>query len=135
MLQLLTGRIDQQNAEHLVIDEPPHQFGNPAEQFIQIQNRGQLTRDFVQQQQNARLLGGTGIKLRIFDARRHARSHQREQALMLFGEVARLASLDINYADDAVFCNQRNCEFRAHIGNGFDVAWVLPNIVDQHGLP
>ena len=54
---------------------------------------------------------------------------------MLFGEVARLASLDINHADDPVFCNQRNREFRAHVGNRFDVAWVLPNIVDQHRLP
>ena len=81
VLQFLARGIEQQNAEHLVVDQAPHQFGDAAEQFVKVQNRSQFARNFVQQQQNARLLRGARVELRIFDAGRHARGDQREQRL------------------------------------------------------
>src|SRR4051812_47849891 len=42
MLQFLAGGVEQQDAEHLVIDQPPHQFADASQQLIQIQYRGQF---------------------------------------------------------------------------------------------
>ena len=39
MLEFLAGGIEQKNAEHLVIDQSPHQLSNTAEQLVQIQDR------------------------------------------------------------------------------------------------
>ena len=40
VLQLFSGRVEQQDAEHLVIDQPAEQFGDALEQFVKIQDRG-----------------------------------------------------------------------------------------------
>ena len=108
VLQLLAGRVQQQNAEHLVINQTADKFSNASEEFIEVQNGRQFTGDFVEQQQNARLLGCAGVQLRVLDAGGHARSHQREQALMLRGERARLTGFDIDDTDHPVFRDQRN---------------------------
>ena len=54
---------------------------------------------------------------------------------MLFVEVAGFARFNIDHADDAILRDERNGQFRAHIGNGFDVAGILGYIVNQNRLP
>src|ERR1700689_1214515 len=54
---------------------------------------------------------------------------------MLFREVAGLARLDVDDADDAILGNQRNGQLRADIGNALDVARILGNIFNQNRLP
>ncbi len=48
VLQFFSRCVQQQDAEHLVVDQPAEQFGNALEQFVHIQNRAQLARDLVQ---------------------------------------------------------------------------------------
>ena len=54
VLQLLTGLVEQKDAEHLVVDQATHELGDPSEQFVQVQNRSQFSGNFVEQQQDAR---------------------------------------------------------------------------------
>src|SRR5215831_3664520 len=95
MLQFLARRIEQQDAEHLVVDQSAYQFGDTAEQLIEVQDRRKFARDFIQQQKNPSLLCRSRVELRVFDAGRHARGNQRQYAQMLFGESARLARFDV----------------------------------------
>src|SRR5438270_12456248 len=53
---------------------------------------------------------------------------------MFFSEISRLTRLDIDYADDAVLGDQRNGQLGADVGDSLNVAGVLSDIVDEHGL-
>ena len=77
VLEFLPGGVQKQDAEHLEIDEPAQQLADAFQQLIEVQNRGQLARDFVQQKQGSRLPRGPRIELRVLDAHRHAGSNER----------------------------------------------------------
>ena len=49
MLEFFSGRIHQENAEHLVINQPAKQFGNAFEQFIQVEDGCELTCNLIEQ--------------------------------------------------------------------------------------
>ena len=53
---------------------------------------------------------------------------------MLFGEVAGLAGFNVNDADDAVFNDEGNRQFGAHIRHVFYIQTGLGDIVDQEGF-
>src|SRR5208283_3222813 len=133
VLQFFTLLIEEKNAEHLVVDEAFEQFGDALEQFVQIENRRKFARDLVQQKQGTSLASDAGVQSRILDAHRHARSDQRQQAFVLFGEVTLFAGLEVNHADDTVFHDQRDGEFGVHIGQGVDEKIIFRSIGDQHG--
>ncbi len=75
-LQHLLPFIHQQNAEHLVIDEPPQELSDALQQGIEIENRGNLAGDFIEHRQGLRLPGHARIEARILDRLGHARSGQ-----------------------------------------------------------
>ena len=54
---------------------------------------------------------------------------------MFFGEVPRFARFNVDHTNDAALGDQRNGQFRANVGNRFDVAWILSHIINQHRLP
>src|SRR5208282_4019700 len=87
VLQFFSSRVDQKNAEHLVVDQAVEQFGDAFEQLVQVENRREFARNLVQQEQCARLTRYTRVQPRILDAHRHARCDQRQQAFVLFREV------------------------------------------------
>ena len=134
MLQLLAGGIQQQDAEHLKIDQAPQKFRDPSQQFVQVQDRGQLARDLIEQQQNSRLLRGARIELGIFNACRHARGNQGQQPLVLFGEIVFMPCLQVDHANHPVLGGKRHRQLRAHVRHGSDVSGILRDIVDQNRL-
>ena len=71
---------------------------------------------------------------RILDAHRHARSDQRQQSLVFFGEVALLARLEVDHADHPVLHDQRNCQFRMNVGECLKIEIFFRCIGDQHCL-
>ena len=87
MLKLLAGGIQQENAEHLEINQTAEQFGNATQQFVQIQNRSEFAGDFVEQQKDFCLLRSAGIQVGVFNASGHPRSNQRKQTFVLFVEI------------------------------------------------
>src|SRR5215469_15432967 len=134
VLQFLPGGVEQQNAEHLVVDQAPHQFRDPAKQLVEVQNRRQFACYFIEQQQNASLLGRARIELGVFNAGSHTRGDQRQNVHMLISERARLAALDVDDPNHAILGNQRDCQLRADIGNGLNVSRIFADIVNQYGL-
>ena len=75
------------------------------------------------------------MQTRVFDPDGHARGNQRQQALVLFGEIARLACFDVDNADQAILDDQRDSEFRMHVGNRLNVKLLARYIVNQLRLP
>ena len=134
MLQFLTCRIEQQDAEHLEINQPAQQFANAFQQLVEIQDRRQLAGNLVQQQQGARLACSARIELSIFNADGHARRNQRQQPLVLVGEVARIARLQIYHPNDTVLDDQWDGQLGPHVGKRIDIALFLRDIVHQHRL-
>src|SRR5579864_6829366 len=51
MLKLLPSGIEQQDAEHLIVDQPAKQFRDALQQLVQIENGCKLARDFIEQDQ------------------------------------------------------------------------------------
>src|SRR5208283_372229 len=134
VLKFFSGRVEQQDAEHLVIDEALQYLGDALEQFVKVENRTEFARDFVEQGQGARLAADAGVKASVFDAHRHARGDQREHALVLLGEVALFTSLQVDHADHAVLDNQRDGQLGLHVGQSLDVVIGEGCIGDEHGL-
>ncbi len=132
VLQFFSLGIEQQDAEHLVIDQPGQQFGNAFQQFIQIQNRGQLTRNFIQQHQGARLPGGARVQPGIFNAHRHARRDQGQHPFVLFIEVVGFERFEIQHPNQLVFHDQGDGQLRTHIRHRRNVFLLLADIVNQN---
>ena len=135
MAQCFTARIEQKNAEHLVVDQPLEQLCDALEQFVEIQNRSEFARNFIQQKQRAGLARDARVQARVLYAHRHARRDQRQQTLVLFGEVTLFARLNVDHANHPVLDDQRDGEFRVHVGQGLNVEIFLRRIGDQYGLP
>ncbi len=134
MLQLLSRRIHQQNAEHLVIDQAAKQFSDALEQLVHVQNGSQLTCDLVQQNQSPGLASGARMQAGILDSHRHARPNEREQPLVLLIEAAGFMRLQVQYANHLILDDQRNRQLRAHIGSAGNVLRMLRNVVDEDSL-
>ena len=134
VLQFFSGRIQQQNTEHLVIDEPPQKFCNPVQQFIQIQNGRQFAGDFIEQEQNARLARGARVKLCVFNSTCDSGSYQSQQTAVFLSEVARVPCFQIDHANHTVLGDKRHCQLRAHIGHRGNILGVLGNVVDEDRL-
>src|ERR1019366_122811 len=128
-------RIEQKNAEHLVVDQPLEQLCDALEQFVEIQNRSEFARNFIQQKQRAGLARDACVQASILYADCHARRDQRQQTLVLFGEVSLFAGLNVDHANHPVLDDQRDGEFRVHVGQGLNVEIFLRRIGDQYGLP
>ena len=63
----LLALVQQQDAEHLVVDQPAQQLRDPFEQRIEVENRCDFARDLVEHGKRLRLAGDPGIETRIFD--------------------------------------------------------------------
>ncbi len=134
MLQHGAGGIEQQDGEHLVVDDAGQQIGDALQQLVDIQNRGELAADLGQQRQLPRLPRHPRVQTGILDANRDAGGEQRQQALVLFGERSRLVGFDIDHADDFVLGDQRHGQLGAHARRGVDEVLLGRNVVDQHGF-
>ena len=134
VLQHAAAGIEQQDGEHLVVDDAGQQVGNALQQLIDIQDRGELAADLGEQRQLARLPRDARVQPRVLDADGDARGKQRQQPLVLFGEGAGLIGFDVDHADDFVLGDQRNGQLGAHAGRGVDEVLFGGDVVDQHGF-
>src|SRR6516164_7127652 len=100
VLQLFSRRIEQQNTEHLIVDQSVQQFGDAFQELIEIENRGQLAGNLIQQYQGAGLAAGAGVETGVFDPHGHAGSDQRQQPFMFLGEVVWLSRLEVHHSDE-----------------------------------
>src|SRR6185369_15276866 len=104
--QLFPVLIQQQNREHLVINQLYQQIADALKQLVEIQDRRQLAADLVEDGQRARLARNTGVQARVLDTDSNARCNQREQPRMFFLEIAFFRRLQVNDSDHAVFGDQ-----------------------------
>src|SRR5581483_7725416 len=72
VLQLLAGCVQQQDAEHLVVNNAGQQLGNALEKFVKVEDGAEFSRNFIQQDKRTGLPGSAGIKAGILNADRHA---------------------------------------------------------------
>ena len=107
MLQHGARGIEQQDGKHLVVDDAGEQIGNPLQQLIDIQNRGELAADLGQQSQLPRLPRYPRVQARVFDADRDAGGEQRQQAFVLFVERTGLVGFHVDHADHFVLGDER----------------------------
>ena len=133
-LQHLLPLVHQQNAEHLVIDEPPQELPDALQQRIEIENRGYLAGYFVEHRQRLRLPGHAGVEACILDRLGYAGGGQLQQMHVFRLEIADLLGLKVDHANDAVLHDERHGQFRADIGIGADVVRIAPHILQQDGF-
>ena len=126
--------IEQHDGEHLVVDEAAQQLADAFEQGIEIEDRGELSGDLVEHGEGLRLARDAGVEARVFDGLGDARGGEREQVQVLRAEVVGLLALEVHDADEAVFGDERNGEFGAHVGVGGDVVFDGGDVVEQDGL-
>jgi len=99
--------------------------------LIDVEDRRKFAADFAEHSQRLRLARYACIQARILNRSRDARSHERENAVVLFVEVTQLACLDVDHADDALLRNQRHSKLGTDYGIGVNVAWLVAHVVDQ----
>ena len=115
----------QHDAQDLIIDDPLDLFRCAPQQFFHIQNRTRLAAHFIQQQQRFRLRADLLKQSRIVNGDSQPARQQRQNALLLGREVARVAALNIQHADAFALQHQRHSQFGTHAFNGIDVARIF----------
>ena len=89
MLELRSTFVEQQDGEHLVVDDSRDKVADAFQQLVEIEDRRELAADLIEQDQCLGLLGDSSIETRILDADRYARGNNGQQVAMLFGEEIR----------------------------------------------
>ena len=67
MLQASAGRVQQQDAEHVVINQPVEQLADALEQSVQVEDGRELTADLVEHGQNPGLARSASVEPRILN--------------------------------------------------------------------
>ncbi len=126
--------IEKHDAEHLVIDEAAEKLADAGEERIEVEDRGELGRDFIQDGERLRLAGDAGVEAGVLNGLRNARGGEGEQMQVLGAEVVGLLAFDVHDADEAIFCDEGNGELGADFGVGGEVIRIHGDIVEQDGL-
>src|SRR5258708_4457997 len=129
--QLCPGLVEQKNGEPLLVDDLEQQVANTLQQLVNIQNRGKLAADLVEQRERVCLTDNPRLEARLFHAHGNARGHQRKHARVFILEVVAHRGLNVDHANDAVLVDQRDSQLGAGAGNGFNVIAVLGDIIHQ----
>src|ERR1041385_2606445 len=131
--QLLLAGVEQQDGEHMVVDDFQQKVADAFEQLVNIEDGGEVAADFVQQRQRAGLLDDPRVQPRILNAHCDTRGNEREQTRMFVLEVSPLAGFQIDHANNAVLVDQRHGQLRAHAGNGLNILGRLGDVIHQDG--
>ncbi len=134
VLQFLLRLIEQQDAEHLVVNDLRKAVGDAFEQLVEVQDGGEFFADVEEQAEVAGLARHAGVEARVLDGDGDARGDDGEDAAVLFGEVAALGGLQVEHADDAVLDDERNCQLGAHARMRVDVAGEARHVGHEHGF-
>jgi hypothetical protein len=122
------------DADDLVVDDALDEFGGAAQKFLNIEDGADFPANFIENQERLRLGSDLLKKARIFNCHDKAASEQSDDSLLVFGEVIRVAALDVQDADGFSAEEERNGEFGLHAFDGIDVARILRNVADADGL-
>jgi len=133
VLEALGAVAPQEDGEHLEVDDALQQLADALEQVVEVEDAGDLARDFVEDSEGLRLAGDTGVEASVLHRDCHARGGQFQQSLMLGGEESGMFGLEVDDADDAILDDQRHGEFRHDVGVRVDVVLNLGDVFDQNG--
>jgi hypothetical protein len=133
VLEELSARVPEQNAEHLKINDPFQKMVDALEQIIRVEDTRDLARDIVKHTEGLSLPGDACIEAGVLYGDRHARGNELEKALMLDGEVADGFRLEIKDAYNLVLDDEGNCQFRTDGRIRVDVILCLCNVIDEKG--
>ena len=133
--QLAALLVQQQDAEHLVVDHPLHHVGHAVQQLVEVEDGGRLLADLVQRGQEGRVPLGLAVEGRVLDGERQVARQHLESGAGLGVERALVRPLDVEDAHQPVAVHERDRELGPDPGRDRDVARVLGDVLDEHGLP
>src|ERR1035438_9949402 len=126
--------IKQHHRKHLVVDEPTQKLPYTLEKRVKFQDGSELNCDLVQHFEGLRLAGNARVEPGVLNSLGDARGREREQAKVFRAEEAELLALEIHYANETIFGNQGQRQFRSHIRRRGNVVFRTGNVVDQDRL-
>ncbi len=126
--------VEQHDGEHLVVDEAAQKLADALEQRIEIENGGQLDGDLIEHFEGLRLARDASVEASVLNRLCDARRGERKDVKMLRTKESELLAFNIHYADEAIFGDEGNSEFGAHVGIGGDVKVRGGDVVEENGL-
>ena len=120
----------QHDADNLVVNHALHKFGGAAQKFLDIKDGADLTADFREDHESFALGALFLEEARVLNGDGEAAGQQRENVLLVLGEVVRLAALDIKDTNAGAAEHEWHGQFRTNRVNGIDVARVLRHVAD-----
>src|SRR5208283_760757 len=123
------------DADNLIVDDALDEFGGAAKEFFNIEDGANLAADFREDHEGFALGALFLEKARILNGDGKATGQKRENVLLVFGEVVRLAALDIEDTNASAAEHERDSQFRADSVNGVDVAGILSDVADTNRVP
>jgi hypothetical protein len=124
--------VPQHHREQLVVDDALDQLGDAVEERLQIENGCQLAADLVEQRQRRRLALEIPVQPGAVDGVGDVTRKKAEQALVVLGEGAGLAVLDVEHADVGALDDQRDGQLGTHVGGGVDIPGISEDVVHAH---
>ena len=133
--QLVPLLVQQQDAEHLVVDHALDDLGQPPQQLVEVEDRGGLLADLVERREQPRVPARLAVEGRVLDRHREVPGQDLERGARGGGERRGRRALDVEDAHQMVLAHERDRELGHDAREERDVARVLRHVGHEDGLP
>ena len=123
--ELALRLVEEQDAEHLVVDDALDHLGHALQQLVEVEDRGGLLADLVEGGQEARVPARLAVQGRVLDGDGQVAGQDEEGGARLRVVGVRVRPLDVEHPDEPVAVDERDGELRPHAGHDGEVARVL----------
>ena len=134
MLERLRLVVHRENAERVVVDQIAHGGGDLAEQFVEIEDGGELARDVGQRLEGAVLPLDAPVQPGVVDRDADPRGDQAHQGAVVFGVGVDPGGLQVDDAHQFAARRHGDGEFGAHGIHGIQIARIVAHVAHQHGF-
>ena len=126
--------VEEQDAEHLVVDDALDHLGHALQQLVEVQDRRGLLADLVERGEQARVPARLAIQGGVLDGHGQV-AGQHEQGGARFGVVGvRVGPFDVEHAHEPVAVDERDGELGPHSGHDGEVPRILAHVGDEERL-
>ena len=122
--ELVPLLVQQEDAEHLVVDHALDDLRQPPEQLVEVEDRGRFLPDLVERREEPRVPARLAVERRVLDRHREVPGQDLQRGARGGGEGRGRGALDVQDAHQVVLAHERDRELGHDAGEERDVARV-----------
>ncbi len=119
--------LQEQDAEHLVVDHSLHDLGNPSQQLIHVENGGRLSAHLVQRSEKSSVEAKLAVDLGVAHRDGHVARKPLQRLTPALAKRRLVSRLHVHDAHQPITVNEGNGEFRPHTSRHGTITHITRN--------